>query len=448
MATSLGKVGIVDKGNYSSKEIYNSGDFVFYEGSTWLALKDNLLGVEPGEGENWKYLARGVPKNIQDEIDSIKNNKLDKTEFDNLTIGGRNLALGTSNKYESVKLSPNIENISTPLNKVINDGLSIGDTMMIRMIVKCTNIVPTEGKEAVFRIAGTGNISNWGVGSLSGSHIYGIKGSGEIEVLHKITITKDHLKNSYWALQFAHSWIASGTIEIKNVKVENSTKPTDWTPAPEDIANEIKAIADDTTATLLTNEGFNKRPTDANIEIGKYKGISTMLASSSMTSNKPDGINAANNDGVILNLGWDTGANYGSQIAIGNNSNPHMAIRGSHEHNGWDEKWTHILDENNFKEYVTPLSIGAVNKPTQKSLTIPNVGWVDEVHGSYLKKLVLSVEGITENMIVNLNIALESDEVAVNCGFASINESGNGTLTFYAESVPGDNINATYYVLN
>ena len=64
MATSLGKVGIVDKGNYSSEATYNSGDFIFYEGSTWLALRDGLLGVNPTEGENWKYLARGVPDGI------------------------------------------------------------------------------------------------------------------------------------------------------------------------------------------------------------------------------------------------------------------------------------------------------------------------------------------------------------------------------------------------
>ena len=191
-----------------------------------------------------------------------------------------------------------------------------------------------------------------------------------------------------------------------------------------------------------------QRPTDANIEIGKYKGISTMTASSNMTSNKPDSIGDNGTDGVILNLGWDTGANWGSQLAIGNDSKPHMAIRGCSDTDGWDEKWTHILDDNNYASYVTPSAIGAINKPTQKSLTIPNVGWVDEVHGNYLKKLVLSIEGITENMIVNLNIALESDEVAVDCGFASINESGNGTLTFYAESVPSASINATYYVLN
>ena len=64
MATSLGKVGIVDRGNYLQEEIYNAGDFVLYNGSTWLALKDGLLGAEPAEGTSWKYLARGFEAEV------------------------------------------------------------------------------------------------------------------------------------------------------------------------------------------------------------------------------------------------------------------------------------------------------------------------------------------------------------------------------------------------
>ncbi len=64
MATSLGKVGIVDRGNYLQEETYNAGDFVLYNGSTWLALKDGLLGAEPAEGTSWKYLARGFEAEV------------------------------------------------------------------------------------------------------------------------------------------------------------------------------------------------------------------------------------------------------------------------------------------------------------------------------------------------------------------------------------------------
>ena len=122
MSTSLGKVGIVDKGNYSAEVVYNSGDFVLYEGSTWLALKDGLIGIKPTEGENWKYLARGVSEDIQGQIDSINNNKLDKTEFDNLTIGGRNLARETN--QGSKNWSWSLETGSRTVESEIIDGIN------------------------------------------------------------------------------------------------------------------------------------------------------------------------------------------------------------------------------------------------------------------------------------------------------------------------------------
>lgn len=38
---SLGTVGIADRGNYSASATYVKGNFVYYDGSSWLALKDN-----------------------------------------------------------------------------------------------------------------------------------------------------------------------------------------------------------------------------------------------------------------------------------------------------------------------------------------------------------------------------------------------------------------------
>lgn len=87
------------------------------------------------------------------------------------------------------------------------------------------------------------------------------------------------------------------------------------------------------------------------------------------------------------------------------------------------------------------------NKIIPKSLTIPNTGWIAEVNGPYTQKLILSVEGITPSSIVNVTIALASEEVAQDCGLATTNESGEGTITFYAESVPSAAIQATYYIL-
>lgn len=67
----LGKVGIVDAGTYEASKTYNSGMFVLYNGSTWLAMKDNLVGVTPEEGVNWKYLARGFAAELLSLISAI-----------------------------------------------------------------------------------------------------------------------------------------------------------------------------------------------------------------------------------------------------------------------------------------------------------------------------------------------------------------------------------------
>ena len=107
MATSLGKVGIVDKGNYSSEATYNSSDFVFYEGSTWLALKDGLMGIEPVEGENWKYLARGVPDGIAtvEQVGVVK-------PSEDLTIEPDG-TLGINTMFETIAERANIESGDT-----------------------------------------------------------------------------------------------------------------------------------------------------------------------------------------------------------------------------------------------------------------------------------------------------------------------------------------------
>ena len=68
---SLGTVGIADRGNYSASATYVKGNFVYYDGSSWLALKDNLTGVTPEEGDNWKYLARGYAAELLSMITAL-----------------------------------------------------------------------------------------------------------------------------------------------------------------------------------------------------------------------------------------------------------------------------------------------------------------------------------------------------------------------------------------
>jgi hypothetical protein len=61
MPTSLGLVGITNKGNYDAQTTYVKGNFVYYNGSTWLLKAATATGIEPNENNSatWQYLAKG-----------------------------------------------------------------------------------------------------------------------------------------------------------------------------------------------------------------------------------------------------------------------------------------------------------------------------------------------------------------------------------------------------
>lgn len=61
MPTSLGLVGITNKGNYDAQTPYVKGNFVYYNGSTWLLKAATATGIEPNENNSatWQYLAKG-----------------------------------------------------------------------------------------------------------------------------------------------------------------------------------------------------------------------------------------------------------------------------------------------------------------------------------------------------------------------------------------------------
>ena len=71
----LGRAGYVNRQNYSATATYNRMDTVYYQGSTYVALADNLTGVSPDDsGSSWMYLARGFSNvdEINSDIDELK----------------------------------------------------------------------------------------------------------------------------------------------------------------------------------------------------------------------------------------------------------------------------------------------------------------------------------------------------------------------------------------
>ena len=64
----LGKVGLRNRGSYQSSASYTRMDFVLYNGSTYVALKD-ISGVTPAnDGTNWQFLAQGLSVTLQNNL--------------------------------------------------------------------------------------------------------------------------------------------------------------------------------------------------------------------------------------------------------------------------------------------------------------------------------------------------------------------------------------------
>ena len=215
-----------------------------------------------------------------------------QTDFNSLYIGGRNLALTTSNAY-SYEFSnfSGIQNTCVFTANVLTDGLNVGDTITVRILYKYTNIVPTAGQTALVWLQGQGNVTGWYYGAFPGSSSIAISGSGEYEFLYTATINSDHLKNSYWDTMFRHDYVQSGTVQWKMYKVEKGNRHSEWSPAPEDTSAAITKVeqtatgirADlsntqgDVSSLQATASGLQKSISNAQGDINTMKSDATTM---------------------------------------------------------------------------------------------------------------------------------------------------------------------------
>lgn len=66
----LAVIGIAYKGAYEPETTYKLMNAVYYEGSSYVALKDNPEGTPTSDGANWMYLAKGFIQNLLSTINA------------------------------------------------------------------------------------------------------------------------------------------------------------------------------------------------------------------------------------------------------------------------------------------------------------------------------------------------------------------------------------------
>lgn len=149
----------------------------------------------------------------------------------------RNFAQVTSGDWSKAYTSfYGTTNNCPQLGKVLTAGMQDGDTVKVRIVLKYDNIVPANGQTAKIWMQGSGNVTDWGYGTFPDtSGVKTLNGSGEIVFESTDTINSGHLKNAYWNWAFRTDYVASGSIQWKEGKVEIGKSFTPYTPAPEQL---------------------------------------------------------------------------------------------------------------------------------------------------------------------------------------------------------------------
>lgn len=215
---------------------------------------DGRTDFSTSNTDNKRYLGTYTDYTQADSTDPSKYKWVDMVGT--VKVGGRNLAQKTSKDWSKPFTGfSGIQNTCPNLYKVITDGLVVGDTLKTRIVLKYTDIKPVSGKTAEIWIQGAGNVTAWNSGAYpsGGGGRRSLSGSGEAVFELTDKINADHLKNDYWSWAFRTDWIASGSLEWKEAKVEAGTVFSKWSPALEDTQEQIDSKADQ----VLTQQQLN-----------------------------------------------------------------------------------------------------------------------------------------------------------------------------------------------
>ena len=191
------------------------------------------------------------------------------TAVNNVQIGGRNLAIGTSDSWKSASGFSGETNYCVFRHVINTKTLNVGDRLTVSFMFKCENLT-NNNTARVIRIQGSGDVTGWNSGAFNSYNIpldYS-KPTQEIKINYTITITADHLKNSKWNINFRTDYITGGTIYLKELLAEKGTKASSWTPAPEDVDSAIDKKAN-IVDVYKKSETYTKSETDSAIKVAK-----------------------------------------------------------------------------------------------------------------------------------------------------------------------------------
>lgn len=169
---------------------------------------------------------------IKVTADSINQNVTKK--IDDLQIGGRNYAVGTSNEWSEYWMPSTGVNICRDVTKiVVPDTFKKGDVFTTSIEIEWSGFKSSEG---TFRLWSQGSSDGtWYKLNPFATYLVEI-GTESGSQLFKVTNTWDGEATKYnFGFRCDYS-SGTGKIRWRRLKAEAGNKATDWTPAPEDLA--------------------------------------------------------------------------------------------------------------------------------------------------------------------------------------------------------------------
>lgn len=229
------------------------------------------------------------------------------------SVGGRNRALKTTKDWgEFVSgFSPEGTNMRLSLHTVLADGLKAGDKLLIFLEYSIDDVVRFNNNNITASFQALGDITEW---SSSGSPFYqniGNLSTGNNYKIAKfeVVLNSEMVKNNFWYLEIRVDGATSCKVHTKRCKIEVGDIYTDWTPAPEDVeqnVNELNTWKQTATETLNTvSSGLNDTVRHSQLRVGADKidfGSNQVFDGrnlASMLSVSPESINAITDKLVI-----------------------------------------------------------------------------------------------------------------------------------------------------
>ena len=210
----------------------------------------NVLGTskifigELDKTEGWE-MTKGAIKHTGTGLELTKDGKLSAPKggitigtksvegmIDDIHIGGRNYARGTSDEWsESVTLEGSTNQTFSLYDCYLTD-VKAGDVVCFSFSLEYSNIV--KNSNPIFQLQAPGSDTGWDNGGMGANILPFVQaGSGTVRVVAFYTVTEYQLNNKYWPVGIRCDNM-TGNVRYKSFKFEIGTKPTDWSLAPED----------------------------------------------------------------------------------------------------------------------------------------------------------------------------------------------------------------------